>query len=362
MEDDDDLSILSNAFELYRSFVDYTQTLQKNGKNDFIIPRITKELIMTLCDKVKQLFKNDQPLVTVNFPCAIIGDLHGNIYDLVRIISKYGMPIAVEYIFLGDYVDRGQFSLETLVFILLLKWRFPRKVHMIRGNHEFPSREGPGYFRTDLQDLGYTPDVYDAFVHLFEEIPIAALLTKDILCVHGGIGPGSTLESLKMLKYPLCEKKNDNIMDFLWSDPTELSEDFDISPRGKGWLFGRNACSKFLSENNLKRIIRGHSFIETGFKSYFHGSLLTIYSTSRSIKQPNIGATLYLKSFENYNVDYYDPLPPIYRSQVKVISELPRLLPLPMPREKRTIPVVPVKICLVRRHSLTQVGRRITPP
>lgn len=349
----DDLSILTSAFELYRSFVDYTTNQQKNGKNEFIIPSLSQELILTLCEKCRVLLKNDQPLACANFPCAIIGDLHGNIYDLVRIVGKYGMPLATEYIFLGDYVDRGQFSLETLVFVLLFKWRFPRKVHIIRGNHEFPSKEGPGYFRTELQDLGFPPKVYEAFLTLFEEIPIACTLSKDILCVHGGIGPDVTLESIRLLKYPLSDKKSNVVQDVLWSDPSELSDNFDVSPRGKGWLFGKSACTKFLSENGIKRIVRGHSFTELGFKSYFHGGLLTIYSTSRSIKQPNIGATLLFKSFEDFTVDYYDPLPPIYRNQVTVVHELPRLLPLPEPRERRTVPVVPIRVVLVRRNSLT---------
>lgn len=353
-----DLNVLTDAFELYRSFVDYTINLQNKTKTEFMIPALSEDKILKLCNFVHDMLKNDQPLVTANFPCAIVGDLHGNLFDLVRIISKYGYPIAREYIFLGDYIDRGQFSLETVVFVLLLKFRFPRKVHILRGNHEFPSKEGPGMFRTELQEIGYSPAVYDAFQRVFEEIPVAVLLSKDILCVHGGIGPDVSLEAIRMLKYPLNDKKNAFAQDLLWSDPSEIYDEFEPSPRGKGWLFGKYVCNKFLHENNLKRIIRGHSFIETGYKSYFNGGLITIYSTSRTIKQPNIGATLLVKSLDDITVDYYDPLQPIYRSQVQPVYELPKLLPLPEQRERRQMPVVPIRVVLVRRNSLTPLNRK----
>lgn len=353
-----DLSALTDLFELYRSFVDYTVSLQKKTKLEFLIPAIQEQTLILLCNFVYDLMKNDLPLATANFPCAIVGDLHGNIFDLVRIISKYGYPLTTEYIFLGDYIDRGQFSLETLVFVLLLKFRFPRKVHVLRGNHEFPSKEGPGTFKCELQDMGYTSAVYDSFMRLFEMIPVAVLLSREILCVHGGIGPDVNLEAIRMLKYPLNDKKNKISQDLLWSDPSEICDEFELSPRGKGWLFGKAVCMKFLQENGLKRIIRGHSFIETGYKSYFNGGLITIYSTSRSIRQPNIGATLLVKSVDDISVDYYEPLEPILRSQVRLISDLPKLLPLPEQRERRTVPVVPIRVVLVRRNSLTPLNRK----
>lgn len=81
-------------------------------------------------------------MLKLNAPIKIFGDLHGQFGDLMRLFEEYGVPSTagdityIDYLFLGDYVDRGAYSLETICLLLALKIEHPRSIHLLRGNHE----------------------------------------------------------------------------------------------------------------------------------------------------------------------------------------------------------------------------------
>ncbi len=136
----------------------------------------------------------------VQDPVTVVGDLHGQYYDLQKILDLGGFPESRlkstdqlsltqnKYLFLGDYVDRGSFSVEILLLLYSLKINFPNEVIMLRGNHE--CRQMTQYFNFRAECLlKYDGETYDLFMESFDALPIACIVNNKFLALHGGISP-----------------------------------------------------------------------------------------------------------------------------------------------------------------------------
>jgi protein phosphatase len=156
------------------------------------LPVLDAPVLTALFRDVQAIFKSEPVLLEVGSPCIIVGDLHGQILDLIRILNTFGLPSRQRYVFLGDLVDRGEFSIETLVVVLLLKVIWPEQVYLIRGNHEFQLLCSQGGYMMQMFETFGDLMLYQASVQMFGFIPLAARIDKVILCVHGGIGPELT--------------------------------------------------------------------------------------------------------------------------------------------------------------------------
>jgi protein phosphatase len=216
-------------------------------------------------------------------PVIVVGDLHGNIFDLLRILLLTSGPPAHQYVFLGDYVDRGEYSIEvvTLLFALLLE--HPEHIFLIRGNHEFASINAAYGFRAEL-DAAYPEDadaLFDAFNNAFNYLPIAALIGRDILCVHGGISPNvASMAQLQALPRPCATYDDKALADILWSDPSYETRDYERNERGNGVLFGVGAVVRFLSQLKIRHIIRAHECVKKGVDVFADGAVYTVFSCS----------------------------------------------------------------------------------
>lgn len=198
-------------------------------------------------------------------PIKIFGDLHGQFGDLMRLFEEYGCPNTagdityIDYLFLGDYVDRGSHSLETICLLLALKIEYPRSVHLIRGNHEAADINALFGFRLEcLERLGDEDGiwVWKRINGLFNWLPLAALIEQKILCMHGGIGRCiNKIDQIEQLQRPITmEEGGPVLMDLLWSDPTTNDgvQGVQPSPRGPGLVtFGPDRVKEFCKVRTL---------------------------------------------------------------------------------------------------------------
>ncbi|TMW57082.1 hypothetical protein Poli38472_003007 [Pythium oligandrum] len=229
---------------------------------------------------------NDEPNVVSVCGAAIhvFGDIHGQFFDLLALIESVGVQNLAEndikLLFLGDYVDRGAFSCEVMLYLLLLKTRFPKKVFLLRGNHECETISSFYGFRTECR-VKYGISAYYHFLSCFQSMPIAALIKTprgDIFCVHGGLSPDilnvHDVESIDRrrevpIEGPLC--------DLLWSDPSISHQDgVNSDPawttnkvRGCSYYFNAAALFQFLARNRLLCVIRAHEYEDAGYMYHF---------------------------------------------------------------------------------------------
>lgn len=186
----------------------------------------------------------------------------------MRLFEEYGTPSTagdityIDYLFLGDFVDRGSHSLETICLLLALKIEQPKNVHLIRGNHEAADINALFGFRLEcIERLGEQAGVYvwRRINELFNYLPLAATIESKILCMHGGIGRCiNKIEQIAELKRPVTmEDGGPVLMDLLWSDPTtnDAVQGVQPSPRGPGLVtFGPDRVKEFCKVRGTGRL------------------------------------------------------------------------------------------------------------
>ena len=243
-----------------------------------LVPRFTENVVLSIIDQALELFKAGKPVVKVEGDVCVVGDIHGNFYDLIRIFTKNGYPPKTTYVFLGDYVDRGDMSLEVILFLYILKINYPDKIILIRGNHEFMAvNKCYGFFDSVVKEFS-SDKVWHHFNASFEYLPLCCIINKNIFCVHGGISEHlQSIDNISALKFPIVHSELVN--DLTWSDPTSKHSNFMTNQRGKGCVFGPVALAHFLKNTKMSMLIRSHECVD-GYKYSFGESLLTVFSSS----------------------------------------------------------------------------------
>lgn len=247
-----------------------------------------------LCYAAEQIFMHEPTVLQLKAPVKVFGDLHGQFGDLMRLFDEYGFPSTagdityIDYLFLGDYVDRGQHSLETITLLLALKIEYPENVHLIRGNHEAADINALFGFRIEcIERMGENDGIWawTRFNQLFNYLPLAALIEKKIICMHGGIGRSiNSVEQIEKIERPITMDAGSIVlMDLLWSDPTENDSVEGLRPnaRGPGLVtFGPDRVTDFCKRNKLQLIIRAHECVMDGFERFAQGQLITLFSAT----------------------------------------------------------------------------------
>jgi serine/threonine-protein phosphatase 2A catalytic subunit len=234
--------------------------------------------VRRLCEKCKEVLELEPNVTPVSAPVTVVGDVHGQFHDLQELFKIAGMAPNTNFLFLGDYVDRGYYSVETVQAVLALKLRYPRRVAIIRGNHE--SRQITqvyGFYDECLRKYG-SPNVWKTITDLFDFLPLSAIVENKIFCPHAGLSPAlETLDSINQLarfdevphEGPMC--------DLLWSDPDERNG-WGISPRGAGYTFGQDVSEQFIHANGLNFIARAHQLVSDGYLWAHDAAVVTVFS------------------------------------------------------------------------------------
>ncbi|CAM0884650.1 unnamed protein product [Alopecurus aequalis] len=251
-------------------------------------PPITQAEIRHLCSAAKKVLLSQPTLLELPAPITICGDIHGQYLDLLRIFHATGSPSATNrYLFLGDYVDRGNQSVETICLLLAFKVKYPDSFFLLRGNHECETVNQTYGFYMECQSRRLFR-LWKEFNAVFACLPLAALVVakgksgKRMLCVHGGLSPElESLDQIREIERPLPVVPDAGLVcDLLWSDPADddWQDGWGESRRSTSFTFGADVVAEFCERNGLDMVCRAHEMKAAGHDSFADGKLLTIFS------------------------------------------------------------------------------------
>ncbi|ONL94065.1 Serine/threonine-protein phosphatase PP2A-4 catalytic subunit [Zea mays] len=257
---------------------------------------LAEQEVKALCEKAKEILMEESNVQPVKSPVTICGDIHGQFHDLVELFRIGGKCPDTNYLFMGDYVDRGYYSVETvtvstlaypnllgtkrlyccflLQLLVALKVRYPHRITILRGNHE--SRQ----------------------------------VESEIFCLHGGLSPSiENLDSVRSLDRVQEVPHEGPMCDLLWSDPDDRCG-WGISPRGAGYTFGQDISEQFNHTNNLKLVARAHQLVMEGYNWAHEQKVVTIFSAPNyCYRCGNMASILEVDDCNSHTFIQFDPAP-----------------------------------------------------
>ncbi|XP_031396087.1 serine/threonine-protein phosphatase PP1-like [Punica granatum] len=240
--------------------------------------QLSESEIRQLCLVSKDIFMRQPSLLELEAPIKICGDVHGQYSDLLRLFEYNGLPPQTNYLFLGDYVDRGKQSLETICLLLAYKIKYPENFFLLRGNHECASVNRIYGFYDECKRR-FNVRLWKTFSDSFNCLPVAALIDEKILCMHGGLSPDlHDLDQIRNMQRPTDVPETGLLCDLLWSDPNKDAKGWGLNDRGVSYTFGADVVTEFLEKHDLDLICRAHQVVEDGYEFFADRQLVTIFS------------------------------------------------------------------------------------
>ncbi|THG06836.1 hypothetical protein TEA_030018 [Camellia sinensis var. sinensis] len=254
--------------------------------------------IRQLCNVSREIFLQQPNLLELEAPIKICGhsgfcldfglrleevyyyesDIHGQYSDLLRLFEYGGFPPEAKYLFLGDYVDRGKQSLETICLLLAYKIKYPDNFYLLRGNHECASINRIYGFYDECKRR-FNVRLWKIFTDCFNCLPVAAVIDDKILCMHGGLSPDLTsMDQIKNLPRPTDVPDSGVLCDLLWSDPSKEMKGWGMNDRGVSYTFGSDKVAEFLMQHDMDLVCRAHQVVEDGYEFFADRQLVTIFS------------------------------------------------------------------------------------
>ncbi|KAH3901846.1 probable Serine/threonine-protein phosphatase 4 catalytic subunit [Saccharomycodes ludwigii] len=330
-------------------------TTNTNPNNNIL----SEENIYEICQYIQDLLIQEPNIAHIDTPVTICGDIHGQLHDLLNLFSISSgtnnsafddqdetNPVTVttnnsngtttttttpinstrttsipnfsqsllntRYIFLGDFVDRGFYSLETFLLLICLKIRYPDRIILVRGNHETRQiTKVYGFYDECIRKYGNC-NVWRYCCEVFDYLPLGCSINDGtIFCLHGGLSP-----DVKNLNEIRCIDRKQEVphmgamCDLLWSDPDELVNSWSVSPRGAGYLFGKNEVDEFRYLNNIDLIARAHQLVMEGYKEMFNKGLVTVWSAPNyCYRCGNVASVLTIDNNMNKTYKIFDAVP-----------------------------------------------------
>lgn len=308
--------------EVYKTNLPDAELLRTHFINE---GRVAADVALRIIRECSALLRSEPTMIDVPAPITVCGDVHGQYYDLMKLFEVGGHPKDTRYLFLGDYVDRGYFAIECVLYLWSLKLLYPKSFFLLRGNHECRHLTEYFTFLTECQ-YKYSETIYDACMESFDCLPLAALMNGQFLCIHGGLSPEiHTLDDIRKIDRfheppafgPMC--------DILWSDPlkefgSEKTPEFfsNNTARGCSYYYTYAAACAFLQDNNILSIIRAHEAQDAGYRMYRKSattgfpSIITIFSAPNYLDVYNNKAAI-LKYEDNVmNIRQFNASPHPY--------------------------------------------------
>lgn len=256
-----------------------------SGDVDQFIARLEKLELLTepeirwVCASLKILLARESNITQLSSPITVVGDIHGQFLDLQELFRIAGSCPDTNFLFLGDYVDRGPHSIETISLLACLKLRYPQRVTLLRGNHETRQiTQVYGFYSECLKKYG-SAEVWRHFTDMFDCLSLAAVIDGTYFCVHGGLSPSiHTLDHVRLLERFQEIPHDGALADLVWSDPNATHMGFQHSQRGVGYSFGADVVRQFLELNRFDCILRAHQLCANGYQILFDETLMTIWS------------------------------------------------------------------------------------
>ncbi|VDK27209.1 unnamed protein product [Taenia asiatica] len=288
---------------------------------------VEREHIEVVCSSVANVFNNEPMVLDLQCPINVVGDVHGQFIDLLRIFHRIGFPPEKRYLCLGDYVDRGPQSVEVATLLFAYKLKYPHNIYLLRGNHESERMCRYKGFEGEIIQRYNDRRVLSNFIDAFNYMPIAAIIEQSIFCTHGGISRDLMAFEVTDLRAEInritrpVDVPTDGIMcELLWSDPIPETDPspfgWQPSMRGSGFRFGYDVTHEFLDKYEMTDIIRAHQYMPTGFR-VFHDRLMSIFSAPNYMnRRRNKGAiAIVTKRNEMCNIEgeIFEPLNIEYR-------------------------------------------------
>lgn len=244
---------------------------------------VTEQEIIDLCVASHALFAAQPVCIEISTPITIAGDIHGQFGDLMRMFALVGFPPKTPWLFLGDYIDRGKMSLETICLLFAIKVKFPEHFFMLRGNHETALVNRIYGFYDEIMRRFGTSRLFGVFQDVFNVMPLTAVLSERILCMHGGLSHSLTqansLAVLRDILRPIPDPPNPSLpLDLLWADPDVSTVGFKYSIRGVSCTFGPNIVDQVLKRHNLDLVVRAHQVVQDGYEFFHNRRLVTVFS------------------------------------------------------------------------------------
>lgn len=243
------------------------------------LERIQESEIVSLFEIAQTIFIQEGTVLALDAPISICGDIHGQFHDLLQMFKLSGELPETSYLFLGDYVDRGRYSLETFCLLVAYKVKYPGNIFLLRGNHECRQVNAHyGFYQEIVLTYGH-PGLWHLCNDLFDYLPMACVIENKVYCIHGGLSPRLPLiETLCLMNRKNEIPSEGTLSDICWSDPDDIAE-WGLNPRGAGFLYGERPTAEFCHNNGLKFIARAHQLAMKGYQWHFDkNQLITIWT------------------------------------------------------------------------------------
>lgn len=273
----------------------------KEGKN------LDEKCVILLIQKFTEVLYDLPNLLSLTAPIVVCGDIHGQLFDLLNLFEKSGDPKTTQFLFLGDYVDRGYFSLSCFLYLLSLQLLYPEQIHLLRGNHECRGvSQTYGFYEECLLLYGHA-GIWNLCVELFDLLPTSAIVNNEIFCTHGGLSP--TLSSIQQIH--LIDRVREvpfegSYCDLLWSDPDDI-EEWGVTQRGAGWLFGSKPTKEFCHMNKLSLVARAHQLVMEGYQFKHNDKCVTVWSAPNyGYRTGNLACVMVLDEKLNHEMRMFD--------------------------------------------------------
>lgn len=247
-------------------------TLEKGEK-------ICESNVIKLLTTISQQLFLESNILLLNSPIVVVGDIHGQLDDLLYMFEIAEDKKDQRYIFMGDYVDRGYHSLNTFLLLVAKKLLYPGMYSLLRGNHETRNVSHLYGFYNECLVLYGNSGVWTLCNEVFDLLPMAAIIDGNVLCVHGGLSPNLPLLEMINSNYRRGELQTDTpLSDLCWSDPSEEINRWLKNTRGAGFMFGEEQTKEFLRNNDLQLVIRSHQLAMEGYRWFFENRLVIVWS------------------------------------------------------------------------------------